>query len=210
MTLTQDDLDEVAEALDAVAPPEASALYKPRWNVAPTQLHWIARSEGGRRVLTPASFGLRKKKLVVNLRGETIAHGLETGGGLGARRCVVPCDGFYEWRGEGKRRQPFWFSAPSGGVFALGGVFDESDTRGEIHFAVITVPANPEVALVHGRMPLLLPRDRIAEWLTAPSPSLIATAPEGSLRARAVSSHANSADHDDPECLAPPEQGLLF
>ena len=210
MTLTQDDLDEVAEALDAVAPPEARALYRPHWNIAPSQLHWIARREGERRVLTPASFGLVKKSLVVNVRAETIAARLSQPGGLAGHRCVVPCDGFYEWTGEKRHKRPFWFHPPRGGVLALGAVFEESETRGEIHFAVLTVPANPEVARVHDRMPLLIPRDRIGEWLSSPARGLLAPAPAGALVGQPVSSHANSAEHDDPACLAPPEQGELL
>jgi putative SOS response-associated peptidase YedK len=210
MTLTTDDLDEVAAALDASLPPEAHALYRPHWNVAPSQVHWIARREGEARVLTPASFGLVKKSLVVNVRGETVATRLGQPGGLAGHRCVVPCDGFYEWTGEKRHKRPFWFHAPGGGVFALGAVFEESETRGEIHFAVITVPANREVGRIHDRMPLVIPRAQIGEWLDSPSRGLLVPAPPGALVGQAVSSRANSAEHDDPTCLAPPEQGELL
>jgi len=83
--------------------------------------------------------------------------------------------------------------------------------------AVITVPANVDVAPVHDRMPAILPRASYAAWLAQDTPApaalgLLHSLPDGLLRARPVSSHVNHTGHDDPLCLAPPDgvQAELF
>jgi putative SOS response-associated peptidase YedK len=150
----------------------------------------------------------------VNLRGESLGPRHKNVGS----RCAVVSDGFYEWPGKGLA--PFWFHRADDGLVLLGGLFQRP--KGEdVHarFTVLTTRPNALVANVHDRMPIVLPVDRLDEWLTADPAAalrLVGPAPEDALVATPVSKHVNSVRHDDPECVAPadhrapPAQGSLF
>ena len=199
MTLTTPDLDAVAELLEAELAPEHAALHHPRYNVAPTQLHFVAR-QARRRELLPAGWGFATPRgpLLVNARLETAATQPLFRDAFRHRRCVVPADGFFEWTGAGASRHPIWFHDPAGGILLLGGLY-RADGDGRLSFVVLTVPPSAEVAKVHDRMPLLLPASGIGPWLTTAA----IVEPPPRLDGRAVSRRANSAAHDDPACLEP-------
>jgi putative SOS response-associated peptidase YedK len=196
-TLTEPDLDRVAEALEAEPTPALRAAYCPRWNAAPGNLLCVALP--GHR-LDLLRWGLpRAGGLLVNLRAETFSprHG---------ERCAVPVDGFYEWTGPKRARRPIWFHRTEGGLLALAAVARQ--TPQGLAFAVLTVPSTGRVAEIHDRMPALLPlgdaegRARLAAWLAGAAP------PPGSadpalLAGREVSARVNSVSFDEPACLAP-------
>jgi putative SOS response-associated peptidase YedK len=211
MTLTTAELAEVAEMLEAELPPEASSLYRPRYNVAPTDQHWIARPVGDHRELQPAHWGfvLDGRPLVINARGET-AHA-RFRDAWRSRRCVVPADGFYEWKGEKSARRPIWFHRPDGQLLLMAGLYDDRDEAGHLTFTVLTRPANEVVAGIHDRMPLLIPRERVADWLAGKWAELGGSPVP--LVGKSVSARANSVKNDDPACLeeeaAPPQLGLF-
>ncbi len=151
---------------------------------------------------------------------------------LSRRRCVVPVDGYYEWREVGKGvREPTWVgvvdsSTRSTGPFLLGGVWDRWETEpgesggglkgagGVDTFSILTVEATGPVGDVHPRRPMILGADRLAEWLGSSG-----DAPEKNDAERvrsacvgqktpemtwyAVSQLVNSPRHDDPRCLEP-------
>ncbi|MSP59537.1 MAG: SOS response-associated peptidase [Myxococcales bacterium] len=207
MTLTSDDLDAIAASFDAEVDPEDAARYRPHYNIAPTALHWIAVAGGGRRRLIPAAWGIAggpRLPLVINARAETVAEKPLFRDAFRRRRCVVPADGFFEWIGPPKDRRPIWFHAQGGGLLLFAGLYDETEA-GARTFAVITTDANAIVAPVHNRMPALLDREEVREWLTLPARELLVPAPPERLIGREVSRRVNSAENDDPACLAPPE-----
>ena len=118
-----------------------------------------------------------------------------------------------------RQHEPTWFHRADGGLIVLGGLYQiDSVVGGPPRFTVLTTRPNRLVAAVHDRMPLLVPRDRIDDWLTDEAPrvvDLIAPAPESALIATPVSKRVNSVKNDDPECLLPVErrgeaQGSLF
>lgn len=123
-----------------------------------------------------------------------------------ARRCLVPADGFYEWRGDGSGKVPYWFHPVDGAVLALAGIWERWAPPGhDPHhgFAVLTVEANPDVVAVHPRMPALLDSSAWDEWLSGDTPldqveSLVAPAPAGTLLRHAVSTRVNATANDDP------------
>jgi putative SOS response-associated peptidase YedK len=228
-TLTNDDLSEIAEALDAEFSPDDAAAYKPRWNVAPTDVTWIVRFGADRRVLLPAVWGYQPSRgrrhgavrPLINVRGEQVASGSGFRDAFADRRCAVVTDGFYEWPGQGQA--PFWFHRADGGLVLLGGLYqDAGGAAGDRpRFTVLTTRPNKLIAAVHDRMPVILPLDRkgVDDWLTAPpvaAGGMIGPAPEEILVATPVSKHVNSVRNDDPTCIAPaqhapaPIQGTLF
>jgi putative SOS response-associated peptidase YedK len=85
---------------------------------------------------------------------------------LKSRRCVIPAEGFYEWRDEGGK-QPYYFSSKDGMPLMLAGIWEEADYKGDKRpaFAILTDEPNELVASYHDRMPLALADEKVALWL---------------------------------------------
>src|SRR5690242_8003949 len=99
-TLTARDIDEAARAFGADYAREHARLYRPRWNLAPTDSHWMVRlDEAGRRRMVPARFGFvgHGGPVIINARSETAAVLPTFRQAFSEARCLVPADGFYEW-----------------------------------------------------------------------------------------------------------------
>lgn len=117
-------------------------------------------------------------------------------------------DGFYEWKHEGKKKQPFRVCRPDGKPFALAGIWEHGATDdGEVidRCAVLTGPANGVVAPLHDRMPLIVPRESYGRWLShgARTPELLKLieTDASALRSYPVNPIVNSAKNDDPRCI---------
>ena len=150
----------------------------PDYNVAPTDPVPIVRRsrrvEG--RVLSVARWGLvpawatdaSGQARMINARAETVATARAYAPSFERRRCLVPADGWYEWRrASARQKQPYFMTSRDGGVLAFAGIWA---VHGEgpgrlLSCSVLTVPAVGEFGLVHDRMPLLVPPDRWAGWL---------------------------------------------
>lgn len=153
----------------------------------------------------------------IQARGETLARAPAFRDAFKARRCLVVVDGFYEWSGTGKDRQPHHVRLAEGGPFAIAGVWDSwkspTGTRLET-CAVVTTASRGPIRRLHDRMPLVLDGDERDRWLTA-SPEDAGTL-VGDTRAREaraerfvvrpVSTWVNDFRHDDPRCLEGPEE----
>lgn len=216
-TLTTGDVRELARELAAQVAEAHLGLYRPRYNAAPTDAHWIVRTgnlagPGGRELL-PARFGFSSpgRSPVINARSETAERLPAFRRAFAGGRCLVPADGFYEWISEGGRRQARWLHRPGGGLLLLAGLCrPEADG---LAFVILTTPANRLVSGLHGRMPAILDPAQAEAWLARPDGALLAPAPDDWLVATPVGSRVNSVAHDDPGCLAPPapeRQGSLF
>ncbi len=202
-TLTVADVAELARELAAELDRLRAGEYRPRYNVAPTDLHWIVLRQDGRRRLSPARFGftLPGRPPLINARAESAGRLATFRGPFREGRCLVPADGFYEWTGPAGARRPLWFHPAGGGLLLLAGLCREE--RGELAFVILTTAAGPDVARVHDRMPAVLSAGAAEAWLERPDPALLAPAPEGWLRSREVSPRVNAAGNDDPSLLDP-------
>ncbi len=202
-----------------VADPKAAALYRPRYNIAPSTVHPVLRAQGGQRELVPATWGFAGRfarggaapSLLANARAESARTKPTFRGAFAAHRCVVPADGFYEWTGPKGARRPTWFHPAGGGLLRLAGLYqpakDPDTGELDLRFTILTTEASADVAPVHDRMPVLLePRD-VDLWLGGDgadaerAEALLRPAPRGSLAARAISPRVNSVGHDDPALL---------
>ena len=208
ITLTTPDVHAVAAALEAQVTPEAARLYKPRYNAAPTDTHFVVTRErllvpavwgfagGGRATASPAP-GRRPQAgaLVINARSEK---------GLKGAPVIVAADGFYEWSGPARARQPVWFRPRGGGLLYLAGAAERLPD-GRLAFVVLTTEAEGLVARIHDRMPLMLARDAIARFLAGEIPAAVCD-----LTATEVSAKVNDVRNDDPSLLEPPRQLSLL
>lgn len=205
----------------ALAGPEGRPL-RPRFNIAPSQpvLTVVSASERG-RALVWRRWGLvpgwaRDPAIgnkLFNARGETVDEKPSFRSAFKRRRCLVVADGFYEWTARNRGHRAHWLHPRADGLLAFAGLYEHWSAEGEDPIdsaTVITTEANPDVAPVHARMPVVLARDAWATWLDAASDpvalkALLVPAPVGTLAARPVSRHVNDPRHDDPACLeAPP------
>jgi putative SOS response-associated peptidase YedK len=204
MTLTTDDLAEVARQLDAQLDLSSGAEYHPRYNIAPTDPHWVVIPRGEGRVLTPARWGLRtaRNPAVITVRSETAARRFRQA--MAERRCLIPADGFYEWTGSAGQRRPIWFHAPDGRILTMAG-FYELDKDGRPCFTILTTEPAPEIAPIHDRMPVVLPWEATSAWLALGPSELLVPTPPGFLVGTPANQRVNSVQHDDPSCLDPPD-----
>jgi putative SOS response-associated peptidase YedK len=102
-TLTKRKLSTVAVALDAEFADDDEKLYRPRFNVAPTDQAWIVERGADRRVLRPATWNylVSGGRPLINLRGERVESGAGFRDAFASRPCAVVTDGFFEWPGKG-------------------------------------------------------------------------------------------------------------
>jgi putative SOS response-associated peptidase YedK len=190
---------------------------EPRYNVAPTQdAPLLRRGEEGSVHLAQLRWGLipswAKDKSVgarfINARGETIATQSAFRDAFEHRRCLVLADGFYEWRKEGKQKQPWRFHLADDASFCFAGLWErwrDGETKAMIEsFTIITTTANELVAPIHNRMPVMLQRHDMASWLEGTDAAkLLRPYPAEQMRAYPVSTVVNSWQNESPECFAP-------
>ncbi len=200
ITLAVPNLVEVADELSATLRAEHALLYRPRYNVAPTDPHWVVLLTPQGRQLVPARWGMGERMLI-NVRSETASRRGPIGRALQEKRCVVPADGFFEWTGPKSARRPLWFHKQGGGLLYLAGLWEAGE--GGPRFTVLTTEANRLIAPVHDRMPVLLSREAVAEWLARPAQDLLVPAPDSALLVTPVSTRVNSVKNDDPSLLDP-------
>jgi putative SOS response-associated peptidase YedK len=223
----QTDPAEVAEVFGAeLREADAASLRQlgPRYNVAPTQpLVVVTEREDGRFVeahrwgLVPAwAKSVAVGSRMINARAETVATSSAFRASLLRRRCIVPADGFYEWRREGRRRKPFLIGRPDGQQLAMAGIWspwrDPASGEWLLSAAVVTTAANATVGRLHDRMPVLLGSDELEIWLDpdlrdeALLRDLLRPAPDDLLVLTPVSSRLNSVINEGPELLVPDDE----
>jgi putative SOS response-associated peptidase YedK len=138
-------------------------------NVAPTETVPVLIAGNG---LVIARFGINRigaggkpRPPLLNARTDGIRKG-QFRTHLKKQRCVIPADGFYEWREE-DGKQPYYFSRKNGKPLMLAGIWEEAEYKDDkrIAFAILTEEPNELVASYHDRMPLVLADDKVALWL---------------------------------------------
>lgn len=174
-----------------------------RWGLVP---HWSDDPSIGSRL--------------INARAETVLSKPAFRSAARYRRCLIPADGFYEWKTVGRRKQPFFIHLAGNRLFALAGLWDHwQSPTGEIleTCTVLTVEPNPLIAKIHNRMPLILPPEAYNAWL---DPSLtefdalnqwLKPYPEEDMCMIPVSPYVNAIHNEGARCLEPAaSSGELF
>ena len=223
-TITRRDGNSLAAELGV--PAESLLDYRPRYNVAPTQNHFIVRIKYENREVIPATWGLVKSgskdgsmaARTINARSETVETRGAFRDAFRERRCVVPADGFFEWTGAKTARQPTWFHREDNGLILFAGLYEawqKEQGVWQTTFTILTTSANRLLESYHDRMPVILADRDADDWMDprAPDPHalkrLLVPAPADLLTATPVSPEVNNVDNDSPELLQPAGQMSL-
>ena len=190
----------------------------PRYNGCPTQDFVAVRRDGEERTLAKLRWGLvpgwaKDLKLgakMINARSETVHEKPAFRSAFRRRRCVVPVNGWFEWRRENGEKQPYWLRPAGDEVFSLAGLWERWE-KGEEPvetFTVLTTAASTALADIHHRQPVIVESMALDEWLDPGTSlerlrALASAGKEGPFERRAVSTRVNSARNDDAELLAP-------
>lgn len=204
-----------------VIDPNRPRSFEPTWNAAPQQLLpvVVADAEGARDLLR-MQWGLRPRWqrpgqrpiAPINARGETLAEKPMFRSLFRRSRCIVPADGFYEWRTTGGRKQPWYVTAADGALWGFAGLWDEvegPDGEPLASFTIVTTAANPLLAQVHDRMPVILRPEDEELWLSreiddpTPLEPLLRAWPESAIRLHPVGPAVNSVRNNRPDLTEP-------
>src|SRR5665647_3840162 len=208
------------EVLRALFRYQEQPNFPPRYNIAPTQPIAIVRLMDGKRQFALVRWGLlpswvkdpKTFSLLINARGESVVEKPAFRAAMKRRRCLVPADGFYEWKSVAGRKQPFYVRAKSGGPFAFAGLWEtwtgpngqELDTA-----AIVTTRANWTLSPIHDRMPVVVPPEAFDLWLDSATvdattaAALIQPAPDDLFEVYEVSTTVNRTANDNPKLLDP-------
>lgn len=192
----------------------------PRYNLAPSQPVGVIRvAAEGQREWVALRWGLvpawspepRTAYSTFNARAETVADKPTYRHAFRRRRCLIPADGFYEWRPVGKRKQPYCIAPTDDELFAFAGLWErwERDETVVESCTIVVTTANATIAPLHDRMPVILALADEARWLdpalTDPAilqPLLVPCAPER-LRVWPVGTAVNRPSSEGPDLMTP-------
>jgi len=188
--------------------------FEARYNIAPSQ-----------SVLTIGDFGTGLEgrlttwglippwstdgKGFINARAETIEERPSFSESFRLRRCLIPADGFFEWKRAGREKQPFYFQLDDEMPFAFAGIWDTWSNRGDVitSCAIITTAANELVGELHNRMPAILLHEFHDAWLDPRTDrtvlaEMLKPFPSLTMKTHPVSNSVNSPDNDRADLLA--------
>jgi putative SOS response-associated peptidase YedK len=149
---------------------------------------------------------------MINARAETLLEKPSFKQLISTRRCLIPADGFYEWRSEGNRKVPMWIHLKKRQPFAFAGLWDYwRDPAGDkdlYSFTIITTDANALLRPIHNRMPVIYDKEMGRQWLEesfGDQPMILAAVlrpwPSELMEAHEVSTLVNSPENDSVECI---------
>lgn len=204
----------------------------PRYNIAPTQNVLAVRpSAAGSREFVQLRWGLVPSwandlsigQKLLNARSETVGEKPAFRDAVRKRRCLIPADGFYEWKTLNKKKLPYHIHRPDRAPFAFAGIWEHweaPDGKPVETCTILTTDANESLKALHDRMPVILTRENYARWLDPETrdakklEDLFAPLPEAALTMNPVTPQVNNARFDDPVCIEPiaetPTAGTLW
>jgi putative SOS response-associated peptidase YedK len=211
-------VEEIARRFDAALTDEAAAL-PPRYNIAPTLRVPVVRAAAHGREVEAMTWGLLPSWAKdaagvkpINARAETVFDKPMFRNAIKRRRCLVPADGFYEWRAGPAGKQPFHIGMADDSPFAFAGIWEywaTPDYEPVVSCAILVTAANELMAKIHDRMPVIVRPDHYAAWLDPKlidSPAIapmLEPYPAEEMRAYPVSTRVNNARNEGPDLARP-------
>ena len=191
---------------------QRTLLFEPRYNIPPTVEIPVVRRADGKRTLELMRWGLlpswtrdpKRAPLLNNARAETVAEKPSFRSAFKNRRCLIPASGLFEWKKEGKLKQPYYFRRPDDRPLAFAGLWEKWN---EIESCtIITTDANEVMAPIHRRMPVVLETNDFGEWLDPNATELnvlLTPCPADELICYPVHTVVNNARNEGPQCIVP-------
>jgi putative SOS response-associated peptidase YedK len=202
---------------------DALPRWQARYNIAPSQLVPVIREHSGadarERTLALARWGLVPSwaddpaigNRMINARAESIESRPAFRQAFEKRRCIVPADGFFEWKRTGSRmKQPMAIRSLDGRPLAMAGLWERWRSTADEPWletcTILTCPPNGLLREVHDRMPVVLEREGVDDWLNPDAKggalrALLRPYPSERMSMVAVGRHVNTPEHDDPRCI---------
>ena len=206
-------LTKVTNLLDRFNIEEINPTLEPRYNIAPTQRVPVIIKEK-KLTLKYFQWGLiphwsKTNKGMINARAETIDQKSAFKGSFIRRRCIIPADGFYEWKNVDNKKVPYWITLKSRELFAFAGIWREwknSEREKLATFAIITTEPNDLIKPIHNRMPVILSKKNEEIWLdmrAEPSflKNILTPYPSHKMTHCQVSAKVNNPKNDDSGCI---------
>ncbi len=174
---------------------DGNRLGKLRWGLVP---HWAKDVSGASKM--------------INARAETVSEKPAFRRAFKHRRCIIPADGFYEWKREKKAKQPWYFTLPYQTPFVFAGLWEtwkENDEQAYNSCTIITTEASESIRTIHHRMPVILTPEAVESWLdpllqdSKEINDILLNGHVSEIKGFPVSEHVNSARNNDPSCIQP-------
>ncbi|GAB6056918.1 SOS response-associated peptidase [Desulfonatronum parangueonense] len=190
----------------------------PSYNIAPGQeVMGVHQDASGRRLarfkwgLIPSwTRDLAKATKCINARSETVWDKPSFRSAIQHRRCLIPANGFLEWKKSGTKKQPYLIGFENLELFSMAGIWEswKNPATGEVFdsCAILTTNANETVAVIHDRMPVIIRPEDYQAWLDNPRVQIDALLqPFNAMHTlmMPISPRINSPKNNDPECIAP-------
>ncbi|MCH6255412.1 SOS response-associated peptidase [Puniceicoccaceae bacterium K14] len=196
--------------------------WKARFNIAPAQKALVVRQSHSSNLSTEISYlrwGLipswsksADSAPLINAQADTLAENPNFKSAYQKRRCLIPADGFYEWKRNQRNNQPYYFQLEDEAPFYMAGLWESwLDSNGnELEsFTIITTQANSLLSKYHEQMPVILGADKKQEWLGGVnSPlaqnlvdNLLTPYPARKMKTHPVSQKVNNTLLDDASCI---------
>jgi len=201
-------------------PLETPDWARPRYNVTLTDTMPVVAREAGRAGVRAMRWGFVARaepgrappRLLANARSETAARLPAFRRAIACRRCLVPANGFYEWKSEGGVKRPHLFTLREEEPFAFAGIWDPAAGDLPETYCILTTEPNELVARVHTRMPVILNAGAMPRWLgdqplgDGELADLVRPLAADRMESRPVSRFVSNSRHEGPQCLAPPDE----
>lgn len=214
----RESIKELAEVLEATS--VKIKEEKARYNIAPTQDIIAARETSDERELVTLHWGLIPAwskdpdigARMINARSETVTEKPAFREAFRRRRCLIPSSGFYEWKREGTRKQPFYFKMKDDRPFAFAGLWEQWEGKGGEAIescTILTTKANEVLVPVHDRMPVIIAPEDYELWLDPTTSKaelltpLLRPYPAEMMDSHPVSTSVNNPRYDSEDLLAP-------
>ena len=192
---------------------------QPRYNVALTQVMPVVAAGGAGPDVRGMMWGYvpfyekgkDRRRMLPNAKAETAAVSPAFRSAAARRRCLVPANGFYEWKTVGRLKLPHVFMLQGEEPFAFAGLWEAGADRQPETFAILTTEPNELVRPIHDRMPVILTAATMARWLgdqPLPAPeyeALIRPLAAARMTVRPVHRFVSNSRNEGPQCLAPPD-----
>ena len=199
---------------------------QPRYNGAPTQDFALCRlDENGTRSMAVLRWGLvpfwaKDVKIgarLINARAETVHEKPAFRSAFRARRCLIPSNGWFEWKRTGGGKQPYFLALESSAPVSFAALWEQWGRDGQHieSFTIITTEASPGLTDIHDRQPAVVDPDDFTDWLDPGTPQetlqeIIGPPYEGPYEIRPVSDMVNRVANDTPDILTPQVRNTLF